>query len=167
MRRVLALFLLLSLAVQSASAGVNSHQAKVSGASTSVPPVSFQGFLDTTGKDALNFKYKSGRNGEVGNFPEGTFEVPYSKISRFVYGETKHLRVGQTIALSALAGAGGLLLLLSKSHSHYLTIDYMDGANSEQTITFEVGKNAIGPLIDSIDPHRKEGSARCRSRSAC
>jgi hypothetical protein len=151
MRRALALSLLLLLAAQSASAGVDSHQAKVSGGTTGAPPVGSLGFLDTTDIDSLVFKYRSGRYREKVKVPDVNFDMPYAKINRFVYGETKQLRVGQTLALSALAGAGGLLLLLSKSHTHYLTFDYTDDTNHEQVITFEVGKEAIGPLIDSLE----------------
>src|SRR5882724_9730189 len=151
MRRVIALSLLLLLAGQSASAGVDSHQAKVSGGTTGSPPVGSLGFLDTKDIDSLVFRYKTGRYREKKKVPDVIFEVPYAKINRFVYGETKQLRVGQTIALSALAGVGGLLLLLSKSHTHYLTFDYTDDASHEQVITFEVGKEAIGPLIDSLE----------------
>ena len=151
MRRVLALSLLLLLAAQSAFAGVDSHQAKVSGGTTGSPLVGSLGFLDTRDIVSLVFTYKSGRFREKRKVPDVVFEVPYAKINRFVYGETKHLRIGQTIALSALAGAGGLLLLLSKSHTHYLTFDYTDDTNHEQVITFEVGKEAIGPLIDSLE----------------
>lgn len=100
---------------------------------------------------SLVFKYRTATYRQTGKVTEGTFQIPYSKISRFVYGETKHLRVGQTIALTALAGAGGLLLLLSKSHTHYLTLYYTDDTNHEQVITFEVGKEAIGPLIESLE----------------
>lgn len=151
MRRILALSLLLVLAAQSAPAGVDSQQAKVSGGSTGSPPVGSLGFLDTRDIDSLVFRYKPGRYREKRKVPDVVFEMPYAKINRFVYGETKQLRVGQTIALTALAGAGGLLLLLSKSHTHYLTFDYKDDTNHEQVITFEVGKQAIGPLIDSLE----------------
>jgi hypothetical protein len=151
MRQVLALFLVLFFVLPSALAGVNSHQAKISGSSTGAPPVGSQGFPDTREEDRLIFKYKAGTNGEVGKFSEGAFEVPYASINKFVYGETKHLRVGQTIALSALAGVGGLLLLLSKSHTHYLSIDYRDDTEHEQVIDFEVGKDAIRPLINSLE----------------
>jgi hypothetical protein len=150
-RRILALILAPLLALQSASAGVNSHQAKVSGGTKGAAPVGSQGFLDTTEEARLIFKYRAGTNGELGKFPQGTFEVPYASIDRFVYGDAKHLRVGQTIALSALAGVGGILLLLSKSHTHYLSIDYRDATDQQQVISFEVGKDAIRPLIESLE----------------
>lgn len=151
MRRALAFFLVLFLALQSASAGVNSYEVRVSGGSAGVLPVSAQGLLDTKDQAELNFKYRAGRSWEIGKYPKGSLDVPYVKISRFVYGETKNLRVGETIALSAVAGVAGLLLLLSKSHTHYLTIYYTDDAGHDQLMCFEVGKDAIRPLIESLE----------------
>ncbi len=87
----------------------------------------------------------------MGKFPEGSFSLPYASITRFTYGDVKHLRVGQTIALAALAGVGGLLLLLSKSHTHYLNVDFKDEQNHDQMISFEVGKDAIQPLLDALE----------------
>lgn len=150
MRRALGLLLVLILVVQNASGSVNSHRAKVSGGSTPVPPAASEGIFDTTEQAHLIFKYKVRTKGEI-PFPDAVFEVPYAKISKLVYGQTKNLRIGQTIALSAVAGAGGLLLLLSKSHTHYVSIDYTDDSDHEQTITFEVGKDAIRPFINSLE----------------
>lgn len=145
------MFLLILLATQSACAGVASNQAKVSGGTAGTPPVNSLGFLDTREIGSLVFKYKAPTFRQTRKVTEGSFQIPYARISRFVYGETRHLRVGQTIALTALAGAGGLLLLLSKSHTHYLTLYYTDDTNHQQVIIFEVGKEAIGPLIDSLE----------------
>jgi hypothetical protein len=151
MRRALGLLLALTLITQSASAGVNSHRAKVSGGSTPAPVVGSEGIFDSTEEAQLIFKYKVRVKGNTGSFPDGVFELPYAKINKLIYGQTKNLRVGQTIALSAVAGVGGLLLLLSKSHTHYVSVDYTDESNHEQTITFEVGKDAIRPLINSLE----------------
>lgn len=151
MRRALGLLLVLALITQNASAGVNSHRAKVSGGSTQAPAVGSEGVFDNSEQAHLIFKYKIRTKGETGSYPNGVFEVPYAKINKLIYGQTKNLRVGQTIALSAVAGVGGLLLLLSKSHTHYVSVDYTDDSNREQTITFEVGKDAIRPLINSLE----------------
>ena len=150
-RRALALALILFVGIQAASAGVGSHQAKIAGGTLQSPPDGAVGFLDAKDQEHLEFKYKAGKNGQAGKFPEGSFAIPYAKMTRVTYGDTKHLRVGQTIALAALAGAGGLLLLLSKSHTHYLTIDYKDATGRDQMIGFEVGTDAIQPLIDAIE----------------
>lgn len=151
MQRFVALLLILLFASAGAHAGVNSHQLKVSGNSAGKPPEEATGFMDQESQDQLIFRYKAGKNGDVGKFPEGTFELPYGNVTRFVYGNVKHLRVGQTLALAALAGVGGLLLLLSKSHTHYLSIDYKDSEAHAQVISFEVGKDAVRPLINALE----------------
>ena len=151
MRKILVCLLLIFFCLHSSFAGVSSHQAKCSGGTTNMPPVDAVGFLDTRDEGHLNFSYKEGKNGEVGKFSNGTFDVPYASTTRLVYGQTKHLRIGQTIALSALAGVGGLLLLLSKSHTHYLTIEYKDAKDQAQMVSFEVGKDAIQPLLSSLE----------------
>jgi hypothetical protein len=150
MQRLLALLLVFFLVLPSAFAGVSSEQAKFAGGTTNAMPLDAVGFLDAKDQQQLNFKYMAGKNGEVGKFPEGMFSLPYVSITRFTYGDVKHLRVGQTIALAALAGVGGLLLLFSKSHTHYLNVDYKDEQNHDQMISFEVGKDAIQPIIDSL-----------------
>jgi hypothetical protein len=106
MRRALGLLLALTLITQSASAGVNSHRAKVSGGSTPAPVVGSEGVFDSTEEAQLIFKYKVRVKGNTGSFPDGVFELPYAKINKLIYGQTKNLRVGQTIALSAVAGVG-------------------------------------------------------------
>jgi hypothetical protein len=151
MRKLLTFLLLIFFCLHSSFAGVSSHQARCSGGTTNTPPVEAVGFLDTRDEGNLNFSYKEGKNGEVGKFSNGTFDVPYASTTRLVYGQTKHLRIGQTIALSALAGVGGLLLLLSKSHTHYLTIEYKDAKDQAQMVSFEVGKDAIQPLLSSLE----------------
>lgn len=150
-RKVLAFFLIFSLTFQAAFAGVRAQQTKVAGGTTESPPTGAVGFLDAKDQERLNFSYKAGKNSETEGFIGGTFSVPYASMSRITFGDVKHLRIGQTIALSVVAGVGGLLLLLSKSHSHYLTVYYNDKKNQSQMISFEVGKEAIRPLIDSIE----------------
>ena len=151
MRRFLVVLLLILLTARSALAGVNSHLLKVEGDSASTPPVEAVGFVTTENTDHLTFSYKEGKNSAVGRFPPDDFDLPYRDVTRIIYGETKHLRVGQTIALTALAGVGGLLLLLSKSHTHYLTVEYNDRSAKPQVISFEVGKDAIRPLMSELN----------------
>ena len=67
------------------------------------------------------------------------------------YGQHASLRIGQTIALAAVAGVGGLLLLLSKSKSHYLTFEYNDIQGNKQAAVFEVGKDTIRPLVSALE----------------
>jgi hypothetical protein len=151
MQRTIAFLLVFFFCLQTAVAGVSSQQAKFYGGTTSAPPVNAVGFLDTKNEEKLSFVYKAGKNSEIGKYPGGSFGLPYARATKLTYSQAKHLRVGQTIALAAVAGAGGLLLLLSKSHSHYLTINYKDEKDHDQIIDFEIGKDAIKPLLSALE----------------
>jgi hypothetical protein len=50
-----------------------------------------------------------------------------------------------------VAGVGGLLLLVSKSKSHYLTFEYKDVQGNKQAAVFEVGKDTIRPLLSALE----------------
>jgi hypothetical protein len=151
MRRVFAVFFIVLFALQPAFAGVESHMTRYSGGTVKMPPVEATGFFDTEPQDHFEFSWVSGKNKEIGRYPEGIVSVPYESVTKLICGETKHLRVGQTIALTALAGVGGLLLLLSKSKTHYVTIEYKDASGEPQVVNFEVGKNAVRPLLSSLE----------------
>lgn len=151
MRKALALFLASLLALQPAFAGLNKHMSRFAGGTISTLPLDATGFIDTEPETHFKFSWAAGKNKQVGRYPEGNIQVPYSSVTKLIYGDTKHLRIGETIALTALAGVGGLLLLLSKSHTHYVTVDYKDEADHEQLINFEVGKDAARPLMDSLE----------------
>lgn len=150
MQRLLALFLACVLFVNAAFAGVNRNKSRYVGGTTKGIPVPSVGVLDTTGQTLLAFNYEPGKAIDKSKFAAGTFSLPYPEITAIGYGQHASLRVGETIALSALAGVGGLLLLLSKSKSHYVTIEYKDAEGNAQSIVFEIGKDAIRPLLTSL-----------------
>jgi hypothetical protein len=150
MRRSLALLLTCVLFANAAFAGVNSNKSKYVGGTAKDIPVPSVGVLDTTNESLLAFKYEQGKAIDKTKFAAGSFSLPYPEITAIGYGQHASLRVGQTIALSALAGVGGLLLLLSKSKSHYVTIEYNDAAGNAQSVVFEIGKDAVRPLLTSL-----------------
>jgi hypothetical protein len=150
MRRVPALILICVLTAQSAFAGLNRNKAKYVGG-TSALPVQSVGVLTVTDENHLTFDYQQGKAPDKTSFPSGSFSLPYSEITAIGYGQHASLRIGQTIALAAVAGVGGLLLLLSKSKSHYLTFEYQDIQGNKQAAVFEVGKDTIRPLLSSLE----------------
>jgi hypothetical protein len=150
MRRVPALILICALTAQSAFAGLNRNKAKYVGGTTALP-VQSVGVLTVTDEDHLTFNYQQGKAPDKTSFPSGSFSLPYSEITAIGYGQHASLRIGQTIALAAVAGVGGLLLLLSKSKSHYLTFEYQDIQGNKQAAVFEVGKDTIRPLLSSLE----------------
>jgi hypothetical protein len=151
MRRVSALILICALTVHSALAGLNRNKAKYVGGTTTSLPVQSGGILSVTDEAHLTFNYGQGEAPDKTKFSAGAFSLPYSEITAIGYGQHASLRIGQTIALSAVAGVGGLLLLLSKSRSHYLTFEYKDIQGNKQAAVFEVGKDTIRPLLSSLE----------------
>jgi len=151
MQKVLALLLICALTVSSAFAGLNRNKAKYVGGTTTAPPVQSVGVLSATDEDHLTFNYERGKAADKTKFPSGDFSLPYSEITAIGYGQHASLRIGQTIALAAVAGVGGLLLLLSKSKSHYLTFEYNDIQGNKQAAVFEVGKDTIRPLVSALE----------------
>jgi hypothetical protein len=151
MRRVPALLLICALTVHVAFAGLNRNKAKYVGGTATALPVQSVGVLSVTDQDHLTFNYEQGKAVDKTKFPAGDFNLPYSEITGIGYGQHASLRIGQTIALSVVAGVGGLLLLLSKSKSHYLTFEYNDLQGNKQSAVFEVGKDTIRPLLSSLE----------------
>ena len=150
-RKFVAAGVICLLVPYEAVVGVASHQAKFSGGTVTTPAIGATGVFDNAAVEQLSFRYKAGKSKVSGPYPEGTVTIPYADVTRLIYGDVKHLRVGETIALAALAGVGGLLLLLSKSHTHYLAINYKDPKGDEQVVNFEVGKDEIRPLMSSLE----------------
>jgi hypothetical protein len=137
--------------VQTAFGGLNRNKAKYVGGTTTDLPVQSLGVLSATDEDHLTFHYEQGKAADKKDFSAGEFTLPYAEITEISYGQHASLRVGETIALSVVAGVGGLLLLLSKSHSHYLTFEYKDTQGKNQAAVFEVGKDTIRPLLKSLE----------------
>ena len=136
MRSFVAVCLICVLFVNVAVAGINRNKSRYAGGTVKGIPVPSVGVLDTTGQADLSFDYEAGKAVDKTRFAPGSFSLPYPEITAIGYGQHASLRVGQTIALSALAGVGGLLLLLSKSKSHYVTIEFKDAQGNAQSLVF-------------------------------
>jgi hypothetical protein len=134
MRRFLALLLTCVLFVNAAFAGLSRNKSRYVGGTAKDIPVPSVGALDTTDQTHLTFNYEPGKAVNKSKFAAGNFSLPYPEITAIGYGQHATLRVGQTIALAVVAGVGGLLLLLSKSKSHCVTIEYKDAQGNAQSV---------------------------------
>ena len=151
MRRVFAIFLILLLSLGHAFAGISSDKARYVGGTEPSLPQKAMGFLGENDATSLVFTYGKGKTPDKTAFPAGTFTLPFSHVVSVRYGQHASLRIGETIALASLAGVGGLLLLLSKAKTHYVTLTYSDSAGTDQSAVFEVGKDVIRPLLSSLE----------------
>jgi hypothetical protein len=77
--------------------------------------------------------------------------VAYDHIDVLEYGQKVDRRI-LTAALVTLANpAAGMLLMLGKSRSHYLTVGYTDEDGSHQALVFRVDKNGIRATLASLE----------------
>jgi hypothetical protein len=77
--------------------------------------------------------------------------VAYDHINVLEYGQKVDRHI-LTAALITLANpAAGMLLLLGKKRSHYLTVGYTDEDGSHQALVFRVDKNGIRPTLASLE----------------
>lgn len=89
--------------------------------------------LDLTGVESLVF---AGERLEV--------RIQYSRINTLEYGQKVSRRYAAAILVSPM-------LLLSKSHQHYVTIGYRDTEGRQQAIVFRVEKGDIRSVLASLE----------------
>jgi hypothetical protein len=70
--------------------------------------------------------------------------VPYSTITNLEYGQRVDRRYLAAILISPL-------LLLSKRHTHFLTVGYTDSGGKQQAMVFEVGQGAVRSVLVSLE----------------
>jgi hypothetical protein len=76
--------------------------------------------------------------------------VAYDHINILEYGQKVDRRI-LTAALITLANpAAGMLLLLGKKRSHYLTVGYTDEDGAHQALVFRIDKNGIRATLASL-----------------
>ncbi len=59
--------------------------------------------------------------------------VPYDKIDSISYGQHAGRRVGTSLAMVPLLGAGALAILFSKKRRHYISVGYFDRNGARQS----------------------------------
>jgi hypothetical protein len=89
--------------------------------------------LDLTGTDVLVF---SGNGTEL--------RIPYARISIVEYGQKVSRRYAAAILVSPV-------LLLSKSHQHFVTLGYQDDGGKQQAIVFRVEKGDIRSVLAGLE----------------
>ena len=70
--------------------------------------------------------------------------VPYSTITNLEYGQRVDRRYLEAIFISPL-------LLLSKKHTHFLTVGYTDAAGKQQAMVFQVGGGDVRSVLVSLE----------------
>jgi hypothetical protein len=147
MNRVLCLLLAVVLVCEPALAGIPKDKAQYSGGTIASIPVGIIGPLTTTDPQTLVFHWN--KNGKSA---AGSWSIPYKSIISLAYGQHAGRRVGAAIAWGVTTlGIMALPILFSKKRRHYLTIEYKDDKGQEQAAIFQVGKEAICPVLTTLE----------------
>ena len=77
-------------------------------------------------------------------------EIPYSQIKNINYEMAKRRRIGEGAAVAALSLGAGAILMLTKTKSHWLTIEHEEGGELKET-AFRLHKDEYGPVIATLE----------------
>ncbi len=122
--------LIFSLAIPAAEPGARAQF--VGGTLPQIQPKS-NARLDMTGSDALVFTWR-----------KNELRIPYSKVSTLEYGQKVSRRYAAAILISPV-------LLLSKSHAHYVTLGFEDADGRRQAVVFRVEKGDIRSVLAGLE----------------
>lgn len=123
---------LLLLVVSAAAAEVGVRAQFVGGTLTGVSPKSNLR-LDLSDPEVLLLEGAGAR-----------IRIPYQKINTLEYGQNVSRRYAAAVLISPI-------LLLSKSRKHFLTLGYVDGAETQQALVFRIQKGDIRSILSGLE----------------
>ncbi len=122
--------LLLIAAILAAEPGVRTE---IVGGTLPEIPAKSRPRLDFTGSDALVFSW-----------PKSQLSIPYSKVNTLEYGQKVSRRYAAAVLISPV-------LLLSKSHAHFVTLGFQDSGGRQQALVFRVDKGDIRGVLAGLE----------------
>jgi len=78
------------------------------------------------------------------SFRDNSIRVPYKDVNTLEYGMRVSRRYMEAVLISPI-------FLVAKRRTHFLTIGYSDSNGKQQALVLEVGKDAIRPLLVSLE----------------
>ena len=120
----------LALSLAAAEPGV---KVQLAGGTVSAIPGKGSLRLDLTGADALFFR-----------FGTSELDIAYRKINTVEYGQSVSRRYAAAVLISPI-------LLLSKSHKHFVTIGYVDQEGKQQALVLRVDKGDIRSVLAGLE----------------
>ena len=133
MIRISALVLIALLATLTAAAGEPGLKTEfIGGTLPGVPPKS-TAWLNLTNAESLAFS--AGKT---------ELTIPYRKIGTLEYGQNVSRRYAAAILVSPM-------LLLSKSHKHFVTLGYVDAEGRQQALVLRVEKGDIRSVLAGLE----------------
>jgi hypothetical protein len=130
--RGFALFLFL-FALSSALAGGQGARAQVVGGTPAEIPVKTSVRVDLTDNNAL-----------VLRFAKQEVRIPYARVNTLEYGQNVSRRYAAAVLISPM-------LLLSKSHKHFVTLGYVDQDGKQQALVLRVEKGDIRAVLTGLE----------------
>lgn len=76
-------------------------------------------------------------------------EIPYSTIDKFSYEYTKQHRIKQGAVVMVASLGAGAVVMLTKSKSHFLTVEYRDGAAAKELV-LRMDKSEYKTILDTV-----------------
>jgi len=122
--------LFISLAIPAAEPGV---RAQFVGGTLPEIKAKSKAKLDLTGTETLIF-----------TLDHSELRIPYSKIDTLEYGQKVSRRYAAAILISPV-------LLLSKSHQHFVTLGFEDTGGKHEAVVFRVEKGDIRSVLASLE----------------
>jgi hypothetical protein len=129
--RVVMLCGLVSAAL--ASAGQPGSKAEVVGGTPADIPAKSTVHLDLTNNEQL-----------VLHFGKNELRIPYDKVNTLEYGQSVSRRYAAAVLISPM-------LLLSKSHKHFVTLGYVDAEGKQQALVLRVDKGDIRAVLTGLE----------------
>jgi hypothetical protein len=122
--------LLLSPAAPAAEPGA---RAQVAGGTPEGIPARASVRVDLTNNEML-----------VLRFEKREIRIPYLKVNTLEYGQTVSRRYAAAVLISPM-------LLLSKSHKHFVTLGFVDAEGRQQALVLRVEKGDIRALLTGLE----------------
>jgi hypothetical protein len=134
MKRFISTLLFLFIIVEAvAYAGVGSKKTLYVGGTINSIKVGSEGKSSTADDKVFVFEHKKDK-----------LPIPYAKINSLEYGQKAGRRVAMAILLTPFA-------LFSKKRKHFLTVNYLDDADKQQAVVFELGKDVVRVTLASLE----------------
>jgi hypothetical protein len=144
MNRILSFLLVFSLCAGTVCAFDKSDKASYYGGTVAAfkdAKKEIEGRLVTTDENNLQFTYGKGQ----------VVSIPYANFIDMEYGQKSGRRVGTAVATTVLLGPIGLLALMSKKQTHFLTLGFKDEAGKEQVAVFKLDKDSVRTLLPILE----------------
>ena len=77
-------------------------------------------------------------------FAKQEMRIPYQKVNTLEYGQNVSRRYAAAVLISPM-------LLLSKSHKHFVTLGYVDGDGRQQAVVLRVEKGDIRAVLTGLE----------------